>query len=192
MQADADIREIRLGAAIQIERAIHIRARFHINPYHASGLFFLDDLFQVRIALVGIEIEPELRWLDREFHVKPLRPHQRQHIEIVLHHPLGFAGIRYVFTELRKYRPDAVLLQFLGDGYGILHRLAGHESLHAALNEFVFGAAFAQPRIRGSGEKYVPHQAHGDWDYMPAMQDLREPLVACEASREARRSLFVG
>ena len=73
----------------------------------------LDQAIHVALAEPAIEIESELRWLDRDVRVEPGRRDLVEHLEIVLRDLLELLRLRQVLAEARQDGVDAELLLFL-------------------------------------------------------------------------------
>ena len=82
------------ASAVQLERRIDVGRALHVDPEEvAAPLGPLEDALEVALAQRAIEIEAELRRLDRDLRVEPGRRNLVEHVEVVLRDLLGFAGV---------------------------------------------------------------------------------------------------
>ena len=103
---------LRARALEQLERRIDVGRALHVDPEEVVALLgALEQPIEIALAQRAIEIEPELRRLDRDVRVEPGRRDLVEHLEVVLRDLLGFLGVRQVLAEARQDRGDAVLLQ---------------------------------------------------------------------------------
>ena len=109
LHRDADPRRLRARAAEQIERRIDVGRALHVDPQEVAALLGpLDQPIEVRSHSAAIEIEPELRRLDRDVRVEPGGGDLVQHVEVVLRDLLGFLRAREVLAEARQDGGDAL------------------------------------------------------------------------------------
>ncbi len=149
-------------AAVERERPVHVRGALHVDPEEvAVRVGARKQAVQMPFAERRIEVEPELRRLDRYLRVEAGRGHRLEHFHVVVGNALSLFRRREVLAKGRQDRGYALRPETLGCADGILDPLPRHEPANRAPHERRTGCAFAQPRIGGPGEQNSPHQTHG-------------------------------
>ena len=111
-----------------LDGRIDVRRPLHVDPHEVAELLgALDQPIHVALAERAIEVEAELRRLDRDVRVEAGRRHLVEHLEVVLRDFLGFFGLGQVLAEPRQDGVDPELLLLLGGLQRVLDPLAGHE-----------------------------------------------------------------
>ena len=146
------------------------------------------EALEIAFAQRAIEIEAELRGLDGDVRVETRRGNPIEHVEIVPRHLLGLVDARRVLAELRQDRRDALRLQLRRRAHRILDPLPGHEARRPTCRtNAVLRRAFAQPRIRRTGEQRFTEEGHGFLSYQlsdfSSQFQLQTSAVRLPASR---------
>ena len=162
LERDADARGLRARALEQRDRRIDVRRALHVDPEEVLVLLGArHEPVEVPLAQRRIEIEAELRRLDRDVRVEPGCGHAIEHVEIVQGDLLGFLDVRQVFSELRQDRGDALRLELPGGPQRVVDLFPRHEPRNRPAHDRAFRGMLTQPRIGGAREQRLPHQGHG-------------------------------
>ncbi len=161
LDGDADARALRARALEELDRRIDVRRSLHVDPDEVAALLgALDQAIHVALAQPAIEIEAELRRLDRDVRVEPGRLDLVEHLEIVLRDLLELLRLRQVLAEARQDGVDAELLLFLRRRSASSTRSPGMNRVTDRRTNAPLGHVVAQPRVGRRCEQRLSHHAH--------------------------------
>jgi hypothetical protein len=120
------------------------------------------QLPKVRERGLTIEVEAEVRRLDRDLGVEPRHGDAVEHLEIVLRHRPRLGPIVHILPEGGEHRGKAPLPETTGRHERRVEGLPRHEPGDAPANEPVPRQMFAQPPVvrrpqdRGASDRHRP------------------------------------
>src|SRR5260370_16589886 len=130
-----------------MQSSFHIGALFHVNPYRSARCGVFQKCSQVRQAKILIQIEPELRQLDGDFHGKVTGSNTMENLQVMLGYSCGLALLRDVFSEMSQNSRDIGSCQIAGGAEGIFETFTRKKAPYGTAQEIRPTSLLTHPPI---------------------------------------------
>jgi hypothetical protein len=107
LEADADASPLRARPAEEIERRVHVARLLHVDPDEgAERRRARRERTDVRRTRLAIDVEPEVRELDRDLRRQSARAQPLEDVEVAVANGGALGAGRDLLAELREQRAD--------------------------------------------------------------------------------------
>ena len=149
---------LRLQPLVQRDRTLGVGAALHVEPDDSAVLGrALGQTPHVGERALLVDVEAQLRQLDREFARDPPRGDVVKQAQIVLRCRVRFLEPADVLAEARKEAADVLAPERLGLGKRRLWSLTGHEATDGAPRQRQMRDPLAKPRTTCHPEQQPAH-----------------------------------
>src|SRR6266849_6227600 len=143
---------------VEVECAIGVRTALHVDPQKAIGAGRgIGEPVEVGKSRVGIDVETDLGWLDRDLWLQAGLGRGLQHQLVVLDRSGGFRHRLDVLAELGEDGADALGLERDRRFERRVEVLARHEPPHRTLDKAPLRHVLGEPRVLCAPQQQRPH-----------------------------------
>jgi hypothetical protein len=161
LHADPDVRVALPDLPVEAESDLGVGRGLHVDPDPGpQGGGAPGEGGHVLLALVAVEIEPELRQLDRDLGVEAGRLDAIERAQVVARDFGGLGGRRQVLAEAGQDRTRAGRLEASRSRDRRFEVLARHETRHGAPDRARARRPRPQPAALRAGEEDVAQESH--------------------------------